>query len=573
MRILLLTHSFNSLCQRLFVELEAAGHEVSVEFDINDAVTEEAVSLFKPDCLVAPFLKRAIPETVWSSLPCFIVHPGVPGDRGPSAPDWAILQAVPRWGVSVLRAEREIDAGPVWATADFAMRNATKSSLYRNEVTEAAVAAVFEALNRFQRGDYIPRRPFETKWQPATRQRDRAIDWGRDDAKTVLRKIRSADGSPGLKSRICRRDVFLYDAHPAPSLAGVPGEIVATSEHAVAIAAADCAVWVGHLRDPASPYPFKLPATQVLGSSLEPAALRDKRPEGRGNSLAAGEGYCDIEYEEEGGAGFLHFRFYNGAMSTGACGRLLSAYRAALLRPARVLALMGSPDFWSNGMNLNQIEAATSPADESWRNINAIDDLAEAILRTDSKLTIAVLQGNAGAGGVFLARAADEVWLREGVVLSPHYKDMGNLYGSEFWTYSLPRHAGRHAAAEIMRRRLPMGSAEAVRIGLANSRFGTGIEDFRAEARRRALKLAAAPDFEELLAKKRETRAAEERAKPLASYREEELARMRLNFYGFDQSYHVARYNFVRKTVKSRTPVTIARHRDRNWRAPQRRAS
>ena len=78
MRILLLTHSFNSLCQRLFVELEAAGHEVSVEFDINDAVTEEAVAHFEPDCLVAPFLKRAIPESVWRSLPCFIVHPGIP---------------------------------------------------------------------------------------------------------------------------------------------------------------------------------------------------------------------------------------------------------------------------------------------------------------------------------------------------------------------------------------------------------------------------------------------------------------------------------------------------------------
>ena len=38
---------------------------------------------------------------------------------------------------------------------------------------------------------------------------------------------------------------------------------------------------------------------------------------------------------------------------------------------------------------------------------------------------------------------------------------------------------------------------------------------------------------------------------------------MRLNFYGFDPSYHVARYNFVRKIPKSRTPVTIARHRDR----------
>ncbi len=554
MRILLLTHSFNSLCQRLFVELEAAGHEVSVEFDINDTVTEEAVSLFKPDCLVAPFLKRAIPESVWSKLPCFIVHPGVLGDRGPSALDWAILKDVPRWGVTVLQAEREMDAGPVWASVDFPMREATKSSLYRNEVTGAAVEAVFEALGRFERGRYIPERPCETVWRPAVTQGDRAIAWERDSAAAVLRKICSADGNPGLKSRLFGRSLYLYDAQPAPQLKGAPGEAIAISGPAVAIGAADSAVWVGHIRDAASPSPFKLPATYVLGDALAQMASVP---------LDSPEGYREIVYEEEAGVGFLHFRFYNGAMGSEACARLLQAYRAALLRPTRVLVLMGGPDFWSNGMNLNLIEASASPAGESWDNINAIDDLAEAILRTDSKLTVAALQGNAGAGGVFLARAADEVWLREGAVLSPHYKDMGNLYGSEFWTYSLPRHAGKDMAASIMTRRLPMGSAEAVRIGLAAARFGGTCADFSRMTRARAGALAAAPDLASRLAKKQAERAAEESAKPLFKYREEELARMRLNFYGFDPSYHVARYNFVRKVPKSRTPVTIARHRDR----------
>jgi putative two-component system protein, hydrogenase maturation factor HypX/HoxX len=65
MRILLLCHSFNSLTQRLHVELRERGHAVSVEFDINDAVTCEAVELFRPDLVIASFLKRAIPEEVW----------------------------------------------------------------------------------------------------------------------------------------------------------------------------------------------------------------------------------------------------------------------------------------------------------------------------------------------------------------------------------------------------------------------------------------------------------------------------------------------------------------------------
>jgi hypothetical protein len=42
---------------------------------------------------------------------------------------------------------------------------------------------------------------------------------------------------------------------------------------------------------------------------------------------------------------------------------------------------------------------------------------------------------------------------------------------------------------------------------------------------------------------------------------------MRLNFYGFDPSYHVARYNFIHKIAKSRTPLTLARHRSRRDRA------
>lgn len=77
------------------------------------------------------------------------MHPGIVGDRGPSALDWAIQTGAAEWGVTVLQAEAvEMDAGPVWANATFPMRVATKASLYRNEVTEAAVTAVLEALGR-----------------------------------------------------------------------------------------------------------------------------------------------------------------------------------------------------------------------------------------------------------------------------------------------------------------------------------------------------------------------------------------------------------------------------------------
>jgi putative two-component system hydrogenase maturation factor HypX/HoxX len=91
--------------------------------------------------------------------------------------------------------------------------------------------------------------------------------------------------------------------------------------------------------------------------------------------------------------------------------------------------------------------------------------------------------------------------------------------------------------------------------------------------RERARSLAADPGLEFLLEEKNRARALAERQKPLRCYREEELEAMRLNFYGFDPSYHIARYNFVYKVPKSRTPLTIARHRRQGFDAPLRSVS
>jgi putative two-component system protein, hydrogenase maturation factor HypX/HoxX len=570
MRVLLLVHGFNSLSQRLFVELQADGHDVSVEFDINDATLAEAVEMFAPDVILAPFLKRPIPERIWRDHLCLIVHPGIPGDRGPSALDWAILTGCGQWGVTVLQAVETMDAGPIWASADFNMRPANKSSIYRNDVTKAALGAVKDALQKLSEPDFKPMAldysdpNIRGVLQPAVRQVDRQIDWKTDTTQAVLTKVRSADGVPGVRDCIAGQEVFLHDARAANGLGGEPGTFLAISGPAMCRATVDGAVWIGHIRVPNGDVTFKVPATQAL-----PDVFKDL-PE---IAIDGETGYREISYREDGPVGYLAFNFYNGAMSTTQSERLLSAYRAATARPTQVIVLEGGDDFWSNGIHLNIIEAADNPAEESWRNINAMDDLAEAIIRTESHLTVAAMAGNSGAGGVFLARACDQVWLRDAVVLNPHYKDMGNLYGSEFWTYLLPRHAGSENAKRITQQRHPMGAVEAVELGLADACFGENLPKYMREITLRAQALATAAGFAEMLAEKVVRRQADEQTKPLSTYRDEELAQMRRNFFGFDPSYHIARYNFVHKICKSRTPVTLAKHRDKSFGHPKRKAS
>ncbi|MEJ8815633.1 enoyl-CoA hydratase-related protein [Variovorax ureilyticus] len=550
---------------------------MSVELDIADPVTEEAAALCQPDLVVAPFLKRRIPASVWQRWLCLVVHPGPPGDRGPSALDWAILEGRSEWGVTVLQATGDFDAGPIWAHETFALRAASKGSLYRREVADAAVNCTLRAIGtlvskRDPASALTPNRP--QGWKPIVRQTDRQIDWLRDTTARVLSKLRSADGQPGVEDALFGLPCRLYEGHPAtPELlqalpGAAPGEVTARRDGAVLRHTVDGAVWIVQARNALAcgdGPPFKLPCALAFADAVDalpswPAALERDPAE-----------WGEIRYWEVGPpqarVGCLSFDFHNGAMSTDQCRRLQKAVQHAKRRDTRVLLMLGGADFFSNGIHLHCIEAAAhrstdSAADESWRNIQAMDDLALELITTTDRLTVSVLRGNAGAGGAFLALATDEIWAHRGVVLNPHYRNMGNLYGSEYWTYLLPKRLGAAAAARLIDSRLPIGAAAALQMGLLDRRFDAAGAAFEAQATTHALALAASDNLPARLAKKLNRRRADEAERPLADYRKHELSRMHRNFYGFDPSYHVARYHFVHKLPHSWTPRHLALHRE-----------
>ena len=457
MRILFVTTAHNSLSQRLQVELTNRGHAVAIHLATGDEVMTNAVKEHRPDLIVAPMLKRAIPREIWDHHTCLIVHPGIKGDRGPSSLDWAIDRDEERWGVTVLQADDGMDSGPIWATEEFDMspRPLPKSSLYRGAGTEAAVRAVLTATERLQRRDYVPealdysRPDVRGTLRPPMKQADRAIDWSRDSTAHIARKVRAADSSPGvLDGSLFGEEFYLYGAHEEDRLEGPPGAILAHRAGAVCIGTVDGAIWLSHLKA-RNHGPFaniKLPATQVLGARVtgvpeRPIELTDA------NDYRT---YREIVYWERRDVGYLAFDFYNGAMSTEQCHRLRKAYRHACAQSTKVIALMGGRSFFSNG-HLHVIEAARDLAAESWANIHAINDLVRDIIETPSHLVIAALRGNAGAGGAMMALASDRVFARDGVVLNPHYSGMGGLSGRSTWTYTLPRRVGARTSLEPTR--------------------------------------------------------------------------------------------------------------------------
>lgn len=548
MKILILASSFSGLCQRVLREMLVAGHHVDQHYGMAPPRLREQISCFRPDLIVCPFLTHRIPDDIWQNNRCLIVHPGIEGDRGPSSLDWAIRGDSSYWGVTLLQAVAEMDAGDIWGTAEFPLRDAGKTSIYKREVSGAAVRLIKQALADAACAEFKPR-PLDYS-NPnvkgvrldTMRQPDRKIDWQKDSTRTVLQKIRAADTSPGVQDYMLGYEVFLFGPIEEPHLRGAPGELLALAYGAACIATTDGAVWIRQMKcrdHPVLPA-IKLSAAKVL-ETLAPLDLI------RRLSAVPSETPNDIRVEHRGSAAYIYFDFYNGAASTEQCKRLLSVIRNLKNQKwVKTLVFMGGEDFFSNGIHLNCIEAAGNPADESWENINAIDDVVLEIINSPNHLTIAALRNNAGAGGAILPLACDRVVIRDGVVLNPHYDNMG-LYGSEYWTYLLPKKVGTELALELTRECQPMLAVEAFNCGLADILFEEDWNSFHQQLFGLVARVSADPEHQAALLIKQRERVADEAEKPLDMYRLQELEKMRTAFYNRQSRYHRERRLFVYK--------------------------
>ncbi|RDH45582.1 hydrogenase maturation protein [Zooshikella ganghwensis] len=562
MRILLFATAFNGLTQRIFEELLTSGHEVSLELALSRRHMLDAVKLFQPELIICPFLKQRIPDVIWQNYLCWIIHPGIPGDRGPSSLDWAIIKQQPQWGVTLIEANAEFDAGAIWGYELFPARKTYKASIYRREVTNTASHLIHNALVTYQQHGSAPKKynlssVKQGEWHPLMRQPHRHLNWLVDDTETLLRKLYAGDSCPGVLDEIQGQLFYLYGAHVERTLKGdTPGDIIATRHGAICRATRDAALWITHLKP--APHDkqsfYKLPATQWLDQHLllVPDIPQETLPAPNPNT------WQEISYYEQDNIGYLTFDFHNGAFSTTQCLRLLKAYKAACQRPTQVIVLKGGTDFWSNGIHLNTIEAAINPSHEAWQNIKAINQVTEAIITTTDKLTVAALNCNAGAGGAVMAFACDYVVARQGIITTPYYKPMG-LYGSEYWTHVLPKRVGEECAHHLTEACLPVGTQRGFALGLFDAVLSERSDLFWQQVHNFCLKLSEAKYWQHELLQKQQRRESDESDKPLAVYEAEELSQMWQCFNS--QTFHNARRAFVYKEEPQQTPPYLATHR------------
>ena len=559
LNILFFANKHNSLSQRMALELRKRQHNITVH-EINEPVEMTKLAFdAQPDLILCPFLTKRIPEEVFSNpnIPCWIVHPGIEGDRGMSSIDWALYDREEEWGVSVLQAASEMDAGDIWSTKTFPVRRPevntlTKSSMYVNEVTQTAVKAVLEAIDNLLVGK-APR-PLDYSdpqvrgiCRPNMTKADRTVNWELP-ADEIACQIRMSDSAPGAVGRFrtkeadsdwdWTKDFRLFGARLEKGrlrfLPGKPGEILGQSHGSVLVKCGRGALWVSHLKKSK----LKLPAMMWLKSQA-PTVVDPSLSILYGSYPYTAQDIWTSMTSD--GVCFVHFEFYNGAMSTSQCQRLVSVLRAVENNDfCKVMVLMGGRDVFSNGIHLNVIEAADDPVQESWRNINAINDVVRCIF-SSRKITISALRGNAGAGGAMLALASDFAFARDGVVLNPHYKLM-KLYGSEYHTYFLPKRVGQEKADELLSSAKPILASDAAEIGFLDGSVGDSADEFESWIKEQASYLSRTP-LQSYIVREKNKKAQHRVMKNIEECRSNELSIMARNFQ--DPEYHQARKNFV----------------------------
>lgn len=680
MKILFLCTAHNSLSQQLFLALRQT-HSVTIEYAVSDSAMIEAAALAQPDLIICPFLTARVPDEVHTNYLTLIVHPGPPGDAGPSAIDWVLMgddgsvsdssQLLERrswsptgrshWGVTVLQAVAEFDAGPIWAFEQFELDidapGVTKSTLYRGPVTRAAIKATLAALDRivtaarwptpydtytpplstglernhlsvmlhqglpmspsYSLTDAIPiacgssispklladpsysvasvtqQLPFlggATHRRPLLKASHRDFNIGSDNARAISRRIRSADSQPGCLTKLFGGiSLYVYGGTIEEGLGlaeGIAaGRIIACKDSAVCIATCDAlGIWISHVRrvkrkvDPML-WP-KVPAVsglRALGLLDDATLTRTLKPHLTTDWIKAKYSthqeiwvdFATYSYPHARRVALVYFEFYNGAMSTDQCSRLIEALEFVSSthtdgNPLNAIVLMGGSSYFSNGIALNVIEASDDPAAESWRNINRIDDVIHILLDGFPRrniMTVAAIRGNCAAGGVAMATACDVVIAGSETVLNPAYRALG-LHGSEYHSLSYPGRCGASGSKHLLRDMLPLSPYEARDIGLIDHTLPGwgGVLDTRIRNHIRAM--VCSPSFH--YAPGRWKAGLDVSSAGLAAARAEELAEMAKDFWSArSERYHSRRRDFVRKVKASRTPLRFASHRRR----------
>jgi methionyl-tRNA formyltransferase len=195
-------------------------------------------------------LKRDVLDS--AELGSINVHASLlPELRGAAPINWAIARGYDTTGVTIMRMDERLDAGPIlWQVPEPIGPDETAAEL-AGRLSEIGAEALIEALALAEAGQLgeTPQDDDSATFAPMIGREDAHVDWARS-AGQVGCHIRAFDDWPGAWARLDGRDFKIFRPQPAPDHDhdATPGTVLemvpADPYHGMLVACGTGAVWI-----------------------------------------------------------------------------------------------------------------------------------------------------------------------------------------------------------------------------------------------------------------------------------------------------------------------------------------
>ena len=210
---------------------ESHGVPVIAPEKIRDPGFLATLNDWNPQIIVVVAFGRILPATILDLAPhgCLNVHYSLlPKYRGAAPAAWTIINGEEKGGVTTMRLEQKMDAGPTYLQEEIAVAPDETTASLQDKLTPVGARLLLETIRRLKDGTLAPRTQDEAKatFAPMIKKEDGLIDWSRSAAE-IERRVRGFTPWPSAYTHLRGKLIKVHRAKViATTERGNPGEII-----------------------------------------------------------------------------------------------------------------------------------------------------------------------------------------------------------------------------------------------------------------------------------------------------------------------------------------------------------
>ncbi len=190
-----------------------------------------ALRAAQPEAIVVVAYGQLLPETILPLPPqgCLNLHASLlPKYRGPAPIPWAIIRGESVTGVTIMRIEERMDAGPMLLQQAELIRPRDTAGTLSERLAVLGAELLCQALDQVARGTghLTPQDDRLATYAPKLTPADTHLNWARD-AQALDASIRGLLPEPGAVTRFRGRRVKVLEAYVEAAPGSAPGTVLA----------------------------------------------------------------------------------------------------------------------------------------------------------------------------------------------------------------------------------------------------------------------------------------------------------------------------------------------------------